>query len=47
MNLPQQGKFILQENQPYKLTNLNSALVNKYKDFCQTFALTEIIKEPT
>ena len=24
-----------------------SALVNKHKDFCQTFSLTEIIKEPS
>ena len=23
-----------------------SALVNEYKDFCQTFSLTDIIKEP-
>ena len=26
---------------------MSSALVNKYKEFCQTFSLTEIIKEPT
>ena len=25
----------------------SSALVNKYKEFCQTFSLTDIIKEPT
>ena len=26
---------------------MSSALVNKYKEFCQTFSLTEINKEPT
>ena len=47
MNLLQNGKFILKENQSYKLKSSSSALVNKYKEFCQTFSLTEIIKEPT
>ena len=47
INLLQNGKFILKENQSYKLKSSSSALVNKYKEFCQTFSLTEIIKEPT
>ena len=47
INLLQNGKFILKENQSYKLKNSSSALVNKYKEFCQTFSLTEIIKVPT
>ena len=40
-------KRIFKENQLYELKNSISALVNKYKDFWQTFLLTEIIKEPT
>ena len=28
------------------MENFGSALVNKYKELCQTFSLTEIIKEP-
>ena len=47
INLLQNGKFILKENQSYKLKSSSSALVNKYKEFCQKFSLTEIIKEPT
>ena len=47
INLLQNGKFILIENQSYKLKNASSALVNKYKEFYQKFSLTEIIKEPT
>ena len=47
INLLQNGKFILKENQSYKLKSSSSALVNKYKEFFQTFSLTEIIKEPT
>ena len=35
------------KNQSYKLKISSSALVNKYKEFCQPFSLTEIIKEPT
>ena len=35
------------KNQSYKLKSSSSALVNKHKEFCQTFSLTEIIKEPT
>ena len=46
-NLLQNGKFVLKENQSHKLKSSSSALVNKYKEFCQTFSLTEIIKEPT
>ena len=47
INLLQNGKSILKENQSYNLKNSSSALVNKYKEFCQTISLTEIIKEPT
>ena len=47
INLLQNRKFILKENQLYKLKNSSSALVKKYKEFCQTFSLTDIIKEPT
>ena len=47
INLPQNGKFILKENQSYKFKNSSSALVNKYKEFCQTFSLIEIITELT
>ena len=47
INLLQNGKFVLKENQSHKLKSSSSALVNKYKEFCQTFSLTEIIKEPT
>ena len=47
INLFQNGKFILKEDQSYKIENFGSALANKYKEFCQTFSLTEIIKEPT
>ena len=47
MYLFQYGKFILKENQSYELKNSISSLVNEYKDFCQKFLLTEIIKEPT
>ena len=47
INLLQNGKFILKENQSYKLKNSSSALVNSHKEFCQKFSLTEIIKEPT
>ena len=45
INLLQNEKFILKENQSYKLKSFSSA--NKYKEFCQTFSLTEIIQEPT
>ena len=47
INLLQNGKFILKENQSYKLKSSSSALLKEYKEFCQTFSLTEIIKEPT
>ena len=47
INLLQNGKFILKENQSYKLKNSSSTLVNKYREFRQIFSLTEIIKEPT
>ena len=45
INLIQNGKFILKENQPYKCKSSSSALVNKNQEFCQIFSLTEIIKE--
>ena len=35
--LLQNGKFILKENQSNELKNAISVLVNKYKEFCQTF----------
>ena len=38
---------IYSQGKLYELKKSISALVNKYKDFCQTFSLTEIIKEPT
>ena len=47
INLLQNGRFLLKENQSYKLKSSSSVLVNKYKEFCQKFSLTEIIKEPT
>ena len=47
INLLQNGKFILKENQPYNLKSSSSAFVNKCKEFCQIVSLTEIIKEPT
>ena len=47
INLLQNEKFILKENQSHKLENSSSVLVSKYKEFCQTFSSTEIIKEPT
>ena len=43
VNLLQNGKFNLKENQSCKVKNSISALVNKYKEFCQS--LTEIIKD--
>ena len=47
INLLQNGKFILKENQSniFKIDTI--PLINKYKEFCQTFSLTEIIKDPT
>ena len=46
INLFQNGEFIFKENQSYEIKNSSSTLVNKYKFFCQTFSLTEVIKEP-
>ena len=46
-NLLQNGKFIFKENQSNELKRSSSSLVNKYKEFCQVFSLTEIIKDPT
>ena len=45
INLLQNGKFILKEDQLYRLKSSSSALVNNYKEFCQKFSLTKIIKE--
>ena len=47
MNLLQNNKFVLKENQPLDSKNLNSTLLPKYKELCQTFSLKEIIQEPT
>ena len=41
INLLQNGKFILKENQSYKLKSSSSVLVNKYNKFWQTFSLTD------
>ena len=43
----QNGKFILKENQSNIFKIDTTPLINKYKEFCQTFSLTEIIKDPT
>ena len=37
IDLLQNGKFILKENQSNELKNPISTLVNKFKEFCQTF----------
>ena len=47
INLLQNNKFVLKENQPLDSKNLNSDLLPKYKELCQTFLLKEIIQEPT
>ena len=47
ISLLQNRKFILKENQSYKLKSFSSALVNKYKELCQRVSLTEIFKETT
>ena len=43
----QNGKFLLKENQSNRVKDPTSSLISKYKEFCQSFFLTEIIKEPT
>ena len=43
----QNGKFILKENQSNIFKTDTTSLINKYTEFCQTFSLTEIIKDPT
>ena len=43
----QNGKFILKENQPNIFKIDTTPWINKYKEFCQTFSLTEIIRDPT
>ena len=47
INLFQNGKFLLTENQSNQVKDLTSSLISKYKEFCLAFFLTEIIKEPT
>ena len=47
INLLQNNKFVLKENQPLDGKNLNSPLLPKYKELCQTFSLKEIIQKPT
>ena len=47
INLLQNGKFILKENQSNTFKIDTRPLTNKYKEFCQIFSLTEIIKDPT
>ena len=47
INLFQNGKFLLKENQSNQVKDPTSSLISKYKEFCQSFFLTEIIKEPT
>ena len=47
INLLQNGKFILKENQSNIFKIDTTHLINKYREFCQTFFLTEIIKDPT
>ena len=45
INLLQNGKFTLKENHSYKLKSSSFDLVNRYKEFCQIFLLTEIIRK--
>ena len=47
INLLQNAKFILKENQSNQVKDPPSSLISKYKEFFQSFFLTEIIKEPT
>ena len=47
INLFQNGKLLLKENQSNQIKDPFSSLISKYKEFCQFFFLTEIIKEPT
>ena len=47
INLFQNGTFLLKENQSNEVKDPTSSLISKYKEFCQSFFLTEIIKEPT
>ena len=47
INLLQNNKFVLKENQPLDSKNLNSPLLPKYKELCQTFSLKEIIQKLT
>ena len=46
INLFQNGKFLLKDNQSNQVKDPTSSLISKYKEFCQSFFLTEIIKEP-
>ena len=47
INLFQNGRFLLKENQSNQVKDPTSSLISKYKEFCQSFFLTEIVKEPT
>ena len=43
INLFQNGKFLLKENQSNQVKDPTSSLISKYKEFCQSFFLTDII----
>ena len=47
INLFQNGKLLLKENQSNLVKDPTSSLISKYKELCQSFFLTEIIEEPT
>ena len=47
INLLVYDKFVLKENLSFGVRNLNSPLMSKYKELCQTLSLKEIIQEPT
>ena len=47
INLLQNSKFILKENQSNIFKIDTTPLINKYKELCLTFSLTEVIKDPT
>ena len=47
INLLVNYKFVLKENQSLDFRNLNSPLMSKYKQLCQTISLKDIIQEPT
>ena len=47
INLFYNETYILKENQSCRYRNLATPLINKYKEFCQTFSLKQIIRNPT